>query len=425
MEFLYPFLNYLQPGILWPQIAPYKPMLIASLIAGFATLRGSAKPNPALTKAYLTHPSVKWLLFYVVVQVISVYYSGVLGMLEKLDFWDVFAIFTVISLYMIKDAKSLRRYVWGTILGSGYVIFYALHAVAVNAPWIQIQDGRAGAYGMYMNQNDYSFIIIMVFPFAYLYLRTCRHFWQKLLLAAVMIGGIIGVMLSLSRGGVLALVLEALLIVGTTMRGGRRALVLAIMAVLGTIASVHLFAAREADQAGVYTLKDSEDTRFQLWNAARVMWEAHPILGVGSMRFSEFAPKYAPISRDDRGKVAHNTYLEIAADTGTLGLGSFLLMLWGAWAGIRHARLQDATGDGVIEAQVAAKVMMLGLLFRASFDAKEYDWSFYFLVVVAIATSTLSRFSTRSSVVSEVGPPIPTEVKPAVYGGLLGGRRHS
>lgn len=396
-------------------------MLVASLIAVLVTLRSSAKPNPALARAYFSHPSVKWLCVYVVVNVISVYYSGILGMLDKLDFWDVFAIFAIISLYMIKDAIALRRYVWGTMLGSAYVIFYALHAVAVNSPWIQYQDGRAGAYGMYANQNDYTFIIIMVLPFAYFYLRTCRHFWQKALLIAILAGSVVGVMLSLSRGGVLAMVVEVLLIVAITMRGGRRALVLTLMGVMGTIASVHLFAAREANEAGFYTLKDSEDTRFQLWHAARVMWEDHPILGVGSLRFPQFAPDYAQISKDDLGKVAHNTYLEIAADTGTLGLGSFLLMLWGAWKSVRHVKLEEATGDGVIEAQVAAKVMMLGLLFRAIFDAKEYDWSFYFLVVIAVATSALARFSPGSSAMPTRPDALP-EVKQSVYANSFGGR---
>ncbi len=319
-------------------------------------------------------------------------------MLEKFQFWDVFAIFAVISLLLIRDATALRRYIWGTILGSAFVIYYAIYAVIVRTPYIVYQGGRAGAYGMYANQNDYSFIIIMALPFAYLYLRTCRSFWQKLILLSVIVGGVVGVMLSLSRGGILALVLEFLLLVGVTMRGGRRVLVLGVMATLGAGAAIHLFAARAANEAGYYTLKDSEDTRFQLWHAAVAVFEAHPILGVGSDRFAEFAYQYAPISRDDKGKVAHNTYLEVAADTGILGLGSFLLMLKAIWKSVKDASLEGSTGDGIVEARLAAKVMFLGLLFRAGFDAKEADWSFYLLVIVSIATSSLLRLTKSGSV---------------------------
>jgi len=34
MAFLYPFLVLLQPGILWPVLQPYKPILVTSADAG-------------------------------------------------------------------------------------------------------------------------------------------------------------------------------------------------------------------------------------------------------------------------------------------------------------------------------------------------------------------------------------------------------
>ena len=388
MPFLYPLLNYLQPGDLWPVIAPFKPMLIVSLLAGLLAMRQSIKPDGPLAKTYLSQAALAGLGAYVFINVISVYYSGVMSMLGVLEFWDVFPIFVLISLLSLKDAAALRRYVWGSILGSAFVIFYAIHAVEVHAP--TIVQGRAGAYGMYENQNDYSFIIIMILPVTCLYLRVCRHRWQRLLLLAVIVGGVIGVLMSLSRGGILGLVLEAAILLWLMLRGMRRAAALAMLAVLGTIASVHQFAAREADQAGIYTLADSEDTRYELWRAARAVFVAHPLMGVGSMRFSEVARQYAPISHDDRGKVAHNTYLEIAADTGILGLSAFALMIWGVWKLVWRAKLAEATGDGVIEAQVAAHVTLYSILFRALLDAKEYDWSFYFLIVLAVASSALA-----------------------------------
>ena len=119
------------------------------------------------------------------------------------------------------------------------------------------------------------------------------------------------------------------------------------------------------------------------------------------MRFKEVAQDYAPISHDNRGKVAHNTYLEIAADTGLLGLITFALMVWGVWKLVWRARLADAVGDGVIETQVATFVTLCSIIFRALLDAKEYDWSFYFLIVVAIASSSLARRSKSEPVAKE------------------------
>lgn len=416
MIFIYPFLNYLQPGDLWPFLVSLKPMLLASLLAGLLMLRKGVRPDPSLVATYFKQPALLWLFAFVFVNVVSVYYSGIMSMVNELQYWDVYAIFVAISLFTLKDVNALRQYVWGTIVGSAFVIFYAIVAVAVHAS--TIVEGRAGAYGMYENQNDYSFIIVMVMPFAYLYLRLCRHWWQRLFLIAVLIGGIVGVMLSLSRGGILALVLEAALLLWMTMRGGRRVAALAALAIVGTGVSIHQFAAREADQAGQYTLADSENSRYELWRAARGAFEAHPILGVGSRRFAEYARDYGPISHDNRGKVAHNTYLEVAADTGLLGLLTFGLMIFGALQSFRGGRLSAATGDGLAETQVAGFVTLGCILFRATLDAKVYDWSFYFLVVIAIATSALaSRATSRAPATAKAAatPVVTGHGRPAVY----------
>jgi O-antigen ligase len=203
-----------------------------------------------------------------------------------------------------------------------------------------------------------------------------------------------------------------------TLRGGRRVAALAALAVIGTGVSIHQFAAREADQAGQYTLADSEDSRYELWRAARAVFDAHPILGIGSRRFSEYAREYAPISHDNRGKVAHNTYLEVAADTGILGTLTFVLMLLTTLRSLSRARLRTATGDGLAETQVAGFVTLGCIIFRATLDAKVYDWSFYYLVVIAIATAALASRSASAvpaTAKASPTPALPAGVRPSIY----------
>jgi O-antigen ligase len=389
MSFIYPFLNFLQPGDLWIALASYRPMLVASVLVGLLSLRRSVKPKPELLQAYFRHPAVLWLAAFVVIQAVSVYESGLHSIVNEFAVWQVYPFYLVVSLLTIRDAVTLRRYIWGAIVGAGFVVFYGLYAVAVHAP--TIVEGRAGAYGMYENQNDYSFIILMVLPFAYLYLRICQRSWQRLMVIALLLACGVGMLLSLSRGGILALMLECALIVCLTMCGRRRVMVLVALGLLGTIAVVHQFVAREANQAGQYTEADSETSRYELWRAARAVFVAHPVLGVGSRRFSEYASRYAPISHDNRGKVAHNTYLEVAADTGLVGLIAFVFLLLAVLKPLRGVRLVDLKGDGVAEARLAALITFYTFVFRALLDAKVQDWTLYFLAVVAIATSALSK----------------------------------
>src|SRR5207244_10292748 len=107
----------------------------------------------------------------------------------------------------------------------------------------------------------------------------------------------------------------------------------------------------------------------------------------------EFSQDYGEISHDNRGKVAHNTYMEVAADTGILGFGSFMLMLHGMFRTVREVRPGDARDEGLIEIRLATFISLCAIMFRSLLDAKAYDWSYYVLAVLAIASS--DRKSTR------------------------------
>jgi putative inorganic carbon (HCO3(-)) transporter len=70
--------------------------------------------------------------------------------------------------------------------------------------------------------------------------------------------------------------------------------------------------------------------RLAHWQAAWEMWAAHPWLGVGVGNYVPAYPAYAlPYWEDPMGH-AHNYYLNVAAETGVVGLAAYLL-LWG-WA---------------------------------------------------------------------------------------------
>jgi O-antigen ligase len=116
--------------------------------------------------------------------------------------------------------------------------------------------------------------------------------------------------------------------------------------------------------------------------------------------------------------VAHNTYLEVAADTGILGTLTFVLMLLTTLRSLSRARLRTATGDGLAETQVAGFVTLGCIIFRATLDAKVYDWSFYYLVVIAIATAALASRSASAvpaTAKASPTPALPAGVRPSIY----------
>jgi len=81
--------------------------------------------------------------------------------------------------------------------------------------------------------------------------------------------------------------------------------------------------------------------RMAHWQAALAMWTDHPWLGVGIGNYEPAYPRYAlPLWPLPLGH-AHNYYLNIAAETGVVGLAAYLF-LWlaapvGAWRATRRA----------------------------------------------------------------------------------------
>lgn len=384
--FLYTFMNFLQPGIMWPQLAVFRPMLCVSILVGLAAVFGGRGGYPV--SAMFKHPAFIWTCAFVLVQPLSMYYAGGSAIVESLGFWHVYLLFVAISLYRINSPEALNRYIWGMMVGSMIVVCYGIYAVFAQLP--SAVGGRAGAYGMYENHNDYSFIIIMVMPFLYMVRRAETRSLRRLLLGLSMLACVFGIFLSLSRGGVLALVLELVLIVVATTTGLRRGMYVALMITFGVGAVGYQWAKRASNQGSNYTAEDAESSRMELWKAGANMVKAHPLLGVGSQHFGEFGKDYGELSHDQLGKNSHNTYIEVIATTGVIGFIAFFLMLR---AMIRELRTKiTVPGNEWLDSiRSATLISLYSIMLRGLLDAKAYDWSFYVLCVIAISCGMFRR----------------------------------
>jgi O-antigen ligase len=413
VSFFYPFIVLLQPGIIWPGIAPYRPIIwisVATLL--YSLMRRDALPQLAQK---LAQPIFIWFSVYVLLQVVSVHYGGLGAMLEIVDFWDAYAVFVLVSMLLISDVTRLYRFIAGMLAGSAVVIGYGLYAVATHSPYLE--GNRAGAYGMYQNHNDYTFIILMALPFAYVLIGVTQRWLFKVLLVVFVGACLAGTLLSLSRGGILALVLMLGLLYWKTTSGTRRMMGIVALSIIGSVAIVWQFSAREENQRGHYTAEDAKNSRYELWRAARKIIEQHPILGIGSGRFGEHAKEYAELSHNNVGKVTHNTYLEVATGSGLLGLAAFLMMIWNV---VKESTANWRTSRSGVPPPImtATQVCMLTIIVRAMLDAKTYDWSFYFLAVIGIAIATIKAIGEEvSGPQSQVAVrKVPTTGRPAVYG---------
>lgn len=188
---------------------------------------------------------------------------------------------------------------------------------------------------------------------------------------------------TLSREGLLSL---AAVLAGAVVFGGRwrrRAAVLLVIGVTATVGYYYVLAPASSLQR--VTMSDTSG-RSSLWTVATRVIAAHPVLGVGNDNFIVVEKDY--INRPGAilafyivksPKIAHNTFLEAAADLGIPGLLMLLAVLgYAIRAAVRAAWIFGDLGDEQMELMSRAVVLSIAAvltsdLFVASPYAK-YLW---------------------------------------------------
>jgi O-antigen ligase len=105
--------------------------------------------------------------------------------------------------------------------------------------------------------------------------------------------------------------------------------------------------------------------RLDLWSSAIRMFDAHPLFGVGYLRFAAQLPAYfTPTGNYDAFLVQfslldfpHNTFLTVLAETGIVGAALVLALGVAGWRrGWRAMRAADWAGEGAVLAVVGVGV---------------------------------------------------------------------
>lgn len=263
--------------------------------------------------------------------------------------------------------------------------------------------------GPLSDPNFYAQALVVLVPVA-LY-----RFWDEssLRLKAVAAYALAVVILALvftySRGGALAAGL-VLLVAAVHKRVKFRHLLLGVLVVmpllllipeqfegrLGTLRQ--LLPGREDSELHVDT---SIQERSLLMRTASEMFVQHPLLGVGAGNYSEHYEEYAErvgssiSSYDDFGhrRFPHSLYLQIAAETGVVGLGVFAviigLTLAAFWSAVR--RFSSARDLRSASVTVSLALGFVGYLVSSVILHGDYMRYFWILVALAIAAQHLAQ----------------------------------
>ena len=246
-----------------------------------------------------------------------------------------------------------------TLLGLGTLIsFYAVYQFLADSDrvWTFVRPAlyRHRGSGTYICPNHLAGFLEMLLPLAVTYTLTGRFsYLTKVLLSYASLAILVGIVVSVSRGGWIATTFSLILLSGwlVKQRDFRMQSVI-LLGVLATAAVLLVLVVQRYPKRfkGMVSAGQVTDIRFQLWGPALKMWQDHLWWGAGPAHFNARFPQYRPVNwevqnvRPDR---VHNDYLNTLADWGLAGAvlvsGAWGLFYWGVFRSWRH--VQRAPND--------------------------------------------------------------------------------
>lgn len=177
-------------------------------------------------------------------------------------------------------------------------------------------------FSMIEDNNDFALALNMVIPFFLYFGYNQKTKWRKLFFYCQIPFLIFAVIYTYSRGGFLGLGVVMLLLI---LKSRRKFLGLLALGV-ALIGFIHFAPQDYKDRMQTiktYETDESAMGRINAWNAAKAMIKDKPLTGVGLRNFIHAYTLYHP----SEPKVAHNSYLQLGAESGLIALAVFVILL--------------------------------------------------------------------------------------------------
>ena len=332
---IYYLFAVLRPQYLWEWALPE---FAWSYYVGIATIAATYLYLPVSSRGKISHSAYIALAFSGWITLSHVFALN--HDVSSRWYWEYLKIFTMFfcaSIVITRFSQVRVLYVI-TVLAIGYI------AYEVNSLYLfdRRMDIYFSGFGG-LDNNGAGLMLAMGVPMAYFLWQAYTPWWRWLFLALVPVM-LHGVLLSFSRGAMIALLLASpLLILRSTRKKGMILFFIGLISVLpilaGTEIRTRFFSIEQ------YQEDKTAQSRFDSWTAAWNIALDNPIVGVGIRNADLFSYKYGA---DTVGRTIHSQYLQIAADSGLPALGLYLMLLYAAWRSTRRTQkhCRDSFSEG-------------------------------------------------------------------------------
>lgn len=261
---------------------------------------------------------------------------------------------------------------------SGFAIYsYRTGGDIVQAKLARIEGEVSGAFG---NPNDLALNIVLVLPFCLVFALNSRGIARKLLWTICAGLMCLGVLVTFSRGGFIALAVAGIIcIVDIGLNGKKFPLVIAALVLAATIAVAITPSGYGARLATIFKPSSdptgSSQERLELLHRSLEVTVQRPLWGIGPGNFPLISGLW-------RG--THNMYTQLTAEA---GIPALLIFLWIMWKSFRklNRTVREARDPQVKLLARAARASLLAMLLSGLFYHNAYQFFTYFLVGYTVA----------------------------------------
>jgi O-antigen ligase len=302
-----------------------------------------------------------------------------------------------VLILMIRDMKTLYMATWALLIGG---------VISIISP-IFFQLGRAGGYGLtrygglWGDMNEFAALLLVMIPLSVMNIIVSRGKIYKFVSIAISATLTIGVVLTYSRGGFLALCVMIVLAIFKISTGRNRIKILAISIPCMIAAFALIFYFFSADiVARMETLSvlsnqdmvakdDSLRLRYYFYfELAPKIFSEYPILGVGLRQIILHNPYHY---------VTHNTFLEVLTATGIMGFIPFILMIFLTWKELRTVEKSEGSENFFLRSYASAlEIGFLGYLFAGLFVSLDLNKMLWLTISIAAVVFNLYKIQART-----------------------------
>jgi O-antigen ligase len=301
------------------------------------------------------------------------------------------AVLATVLAMSVRDRADVERLVRVFVLGGAAYVIMAMR---------QASGDRLSGMGMY-DPNDLGLVVVATIPLCAYMARRGAHAADRILAGGSALLLLVGLVRTGSRGGFLALVaLAAYGLLGVTAIASRKRLVWAVVGgavLLGVTGpdywlrmSTILSPQEDYNWGG-----NSEAGRVEVWKRGIGYMLRDPLTGVGVVQFARAEGTMAPqAGRQAFGigfkwSTAHNSYVEIGAELGVLGLAAFVTLLFRSLRAARRIARTTRSRDDRLLAQAFGGVLVAYIV-GGAFISQAYSAFLYFVLGLLVAFEGLT-----------------------------------